>query len=229
MIDYRIISIGCLGANPLWGERAPVRTGHATTILIRSGDRRILVDPGLPSQALEARLHERTGLRPGAITDVFLTSFHPDARRGIRLFDHASWWIGETEREAVGVPLASQLARLAEEPGTDPAVRSMLEQDVAVLQKCMSAPDTLAERVSLFPLPGASPGLCGLLLEHARYTVLATGDAVPTIEHLERGMVIDHAFDIAKAKESFAEVMEIADLIIPGRDNIAPNPTRRAF
>ena len=63
-LDFRIISIGTLGAHPLWDERQPVRTGHATTTLIRSGDMTVIVDPGLPAPALKARLHERSGLTP---------------------------------------------------------------------------------------------------------------------------------------------------------------------
>ena len=82
-MDFRIISIGCLAAHPLWNERGAVRTGHATTTLITSGKRRILVDPGLPPQALSARLSERAGISPQDVTDVFLTSFAPDVRRGL--------------------------------------------------------------------------------------------------------------------------------------------------
>ena len=63
-IRFDIISIGTLSRNRLWNEREPVRTPHATTTLIRAGDRRILVDPGLPPPALAARLFERTGMRP---------------------------------------------------------------------------------------------------------------------------------------------------------------------
>ena len=42
-MDVRVISIGALPAHPLWSEKAPVRTGHATTTVIRSRDRVILV------------------------------------------------------------------------------------------------------------------------------------------------------------------------------------------
>jgi hypothetical protein len=45
LMDFRIISIGTLAQHPLWGERTPVRTGHATTTLVRSGDRFILSIP----------------------------------------------------------------------------------------------------------------------------------------------------------------------------------------
>ncbi len=60
-MDLRIISLGTLAANPLWDEPAPVRTGHATTTLISVGDRKILVDPGLPEVAHAAKLYERAG------------------------------------------------------------------------------------------------------------------------------------------------------------------------
>jgi len=86
-IEWRILSIGALDAHDLREERAPVRTGHATTTLIRSGDVVCVVDPGLPGQILGARLEERAGITPADITHVFLTSFRPDVRRGIDIFE----------------------------------------------------------------------------------------------------------------------------------------------
>src|SRR5690606_30534810 len=88
-MDVRVISIGTLAAHPLWKETSPVRTGHATSTLIRTRDKVILVDPGLPEPAIAARLSERTGLRVGDVTHVFLTSFQPDTRRGIMAFADA--------------------------------------------------------------------------------------------------------------------------------------------
>ncbi|MFY7894948.1 MAG: MBL fold metallo-hydrolase, partial [Phycisphaerales bacterium] len=140
-MDFRIISIGCMPAHPLWNERSAVRTGHATTTLVTSGKRRILVDPGLPPQVLAARLNERAGISPQDITDVFLTSFAPDVRRGLALFDGATWHISETEREVVGVNLATALKDLLtrrEDQGgvaKDESLREVLEHDVALLAK----------------------------------------------------------------------------------------------
>ena len=228
-MDVRVISIGTLAQHELWAERAPARTGHATTTLIQTGKRRILVDPGLPEAAITARLHERSGLRPRDITDVVLTSFSPDTRRGILAFRTAEWWVGEVEREAVGVPLARQLGALAEQPEADPEVRAALETAIGVLRKCKPLPEKLADRVVPFPMPGVTPGLTGLLLEHPRLTALICGDAVATVEHLEQGRVLDSAADVKLATESFKEAVEIADLLVLGRDNLIPNPTKRAF
>lgn len=226
-MEYRVISIGALDAHPLWNERAPVRTGHATTTLVRSGEANILVDPGLPGQVIEARLAERAGLKPADITHVFLTSFRPDVRRGIERFENAAWLISEAEREGMGVPLVQSLQRAAE--GDDDELKHALERDVAILQKCRAAPDEIAPGVSVFPLPGVTPGMCGLLLAHPRFTVLICGDAIPTVEHLEQGSVVRWAVDVKAANESFAEAVEIADLLVLGRDNLTVNPVKRPF
>ncbi len=227
-MDVRVISIGTLSANSLWGERAAVRTGHATTTLIVSGAAKLLVNPGLPAPALAARLAERANLLPEEITHVFLTSFHPDLRRGLAAFEEAEWLIHEDEREGVGIPMAARLKQLAG-GGEDGGVRRAMEQDIALLQRCAAAADEVVDGVSLFPLPGVTPGTCGLLLEQARHTTLVCGDAIPTIEHLEQGKVLPSAVDVDKARQSFEEAVEIADLLVLGRDNMVVNPTKRAF
>ncbi len=233
-MDIRVISIGTLAANPLWNEKAgaAVRSGHATTTLVRSGKRTILIDPGLPGAALTARLSERTGIHPGEVTHVFLTAFKPDVFRGILAFEHATWWISEAEREAVGVPLIKQLKSVASIGDDD--LRQALETDVAILKRCQPAPDRLAERVDLFPLPGVTPGTCGVLVGGpasgiGNGTALVCGDAVPTQEHLERAAVLHGAADIQQAQESLKEAIEIADVLVLGRDNCVVNPMRRGF
>jgi len=277
-IDIRVISIGALAAHPLWGERpgSPARVGHSTCTLIRSGDRVILVDPSLPPATITARLDERAGLKPADITHVFLTSFKPETRRGVGAFEHATWWISEAEREGVGVPMIRRAQEAAQHG--DETIVELLRTEIAVLQRCEAAPDELADHVDLFPLPGVTPGMCGvLILEPARggraapalggllgaprddgfddvddddgldddddtpprriveagadagRATLICGDAVPTIEHLERGQVLHGAVDIETAVESFREALEIADVLVPGRDNWVINPLRRVM
>ena len=239
-MDIRVLSIGTLAAHPLWDERHPVRTGHSTTTLIQINDAKIIVDPGLPSPALKARLNERSGLTPEQITHVFLTSFNPECRRGIELFDKAQWLISEKERESVGVPIAQSLARLAETKELaeqaneefDESQQTMLrilQRDVAELSRCQPAPDSIAEGVDLFPLPGFSIGMCGLLLVEPSRTTLVCGDALPTIEHLDQGKVLPTCANRQLAQESFKEAIEIADTLILGRDNLVINPTRQGI
>jgi glyoxylase-like metal-dependent hydrolase (beta-lactamase superfamily II) len=230
-MDIRVISIGALASHPLRAEPPAVRTGHGTTTLIRAGKRVILVDPGLPDAAIAARLDERAGLKPAGVTHVFLTSFNPELRRGLLAFDRATWWIHEAEREAIGVTMVATLQKAAEQG--DAAIVKSLQQEVAILKRCDAAPDHIAdekgERVDLFPLPGQTPGLCGLVIAGSRQTTLICGDAVPTVEHLEQGKVLTGAADVDRARESFAEAVEIGDVLVLGRDNWVVNPTKRLF
>ncbi len=226
-MELRVISIGTLSANPLWNEKGAVRTGHATCTLVRAGKRVIIVDPGLPPAIIAARLNERAGLRAADITHVFLTTFKPETMRGVMAFEKAVWWISQEEREGVGVPLVGALQKSAADG--DEELNKLLGKDVAALRRCEVAPDSLGDGVDLFPLPGVTPGCCGLLCTTPRSTTLICGDAIPTMEHLERGQVLHTATDVMRARESFGEAVEIADYLVLGRDNLAPSPVRRPF
>lgn len=232
-MDIRVLSIGALSAHPLWGERESVRTGHATTTLVRDQGLVMVVDPGLPGQIIEARLAERAGIRASDVTHVFLTSFNPECRRGIGVFDNATWMISQTERETVGVPLAQSLAQLAqnkaaceergeEQPEDERLLMDMLMKDVELLSRVEAAPDSIAPGVDLFPLAGVSAGTCGILVSTKDTTTLICGDAIPTVEHLAQERVLE-GVDRSKAQASFAEAVEIADELVLGRDNMVHN------
>ncbi len=224
-VEFRIISIGALAAHPLWNERGDVRTGHATTTLISTEGGRILVDPGLPGPILEARLAERSGLAVQQVTHVFLTSFTIEHCRGLDRFADAEWLLHGPEREAAVNDVARHTER-AQEIG-DPAVLRMIDEQRERLDRCRAADDHILPGVDLFPLPGVSRGACGLLLSQPAATVLVCGDAVATTEHLEQGKVLPTCADVEQALESFREAIEIADVIVPGRDNVLPNPMQR--
>lgn len=225
--SVRVISIGAMAAHPLWHERGDVRPAHATTTLVTSGDTRILIDPSLPEKFLVPRLHERAGITPDRITHVYLTSFHPMRRRGLGAFAHAPCVVPEMERELVGVDLVTRFKQAIEMHDEDLA--AALKTEIDQLEKCRPAPDRLAPGVDLFPLPGVTPGLAGVLLSAPRATVLVAGDAVATEEHLHAGQVIAPCFDLEQARASLAEAAEIADVIVCGRDNAVLNPARRPF
>ncbi len=224
MISFRIISIGTLSKHELWDQDPGGRTPHATTTLIQTGDANILVDPGLPGQALAARLQERAGLLPNAITHVFCTSFRPAHRWGIQSFPDAQWLIFERERELVGQHLVEQFRN-----ATDDTLKETLRQEIELLQRFKAAEDSIVPGVDLFPLPGYTPGTCGVLLPMPTHTVLIAGDGVLTGEHLAAGRVSPEAHDYEQAKESLSEALEIAEVIVPGHDNVQTNPVRRPF
>jgi glyoxylase-like metal-dependent hydrolase (beta-lactamase superfamily II) len=216
-----IVSIGTLSRNRLWNESAVVRTPHATTTLIRAGKRHILVDPGLPPPALAARLNERTGLRAEQIDTVFLTNFRPAHRAGLPLFlAHAKIIIHEREQQAV----ASHLKSLIEQAPEADIDRAALAKELKLIESLATPEDKLADGVDLFPLFGYTPGTCGLLVASPTTTFMIAGDAAPTQDHFLAGQILPDAYDIEAAQESMREIYEIADLIVPGHDNLFVNP-----
>ena len=241
----RVISIGTLSSHPLRHEPEGVRTGHATTTLITagggggiassgvsggsgasggSGGAMILVDPSLPVQVLAPRLDERAGIKPEQITHVFLTSFDRDRRRCLGAFPGAMWLLGPVEREQAEAQLAAEAEAFKRSGDRALIDHNAFERDA--LNSIAAAEDSIAPGVDLFPLPGFTPGTCGLILSQPTSTLLVTGDAVPTVEHLEQGKVLPGCADVPLAQESFREAVEIADILILGRDNWATNPLR---
>ena len=219
-IRFDIISIGTLSRNRLWNEGQPVRTPHSTTTLIRTGDRNILVDPGLPGPALAARLFERTGMRPEQIDTVFLTNFRPAHRAGLSVLAHARVFVHEFEQQANRQHIEGLMSQAPDED----IDRRLLARELELVEKLQPAEDELAEHLDLFPLFGYTPGSTGLLINLPTTTVLLAGDAVPTQEHFLAGQVLPDAYDIKAAQDALREVYEIADVIIPGHDNVFVNP-----
>ena len=208
-----VICIGQLSRNEFWNESQPVRPPLATTALTRAGGTNILVDPALPGQAMAQALHQRSGLRPADIDIVFLTNFHPTHRRGLEIFDEATWLLHQTERDAVAEHLNSLLE--STETGSADAV----EAELALLGRTEPAPDELAAGVQLFPSPGPTPGSCALLVVALR-TIVVAGDAVLTGDYYDHARVYEQSADAEQAAASLAEIHEIADIIVPGHDNL---------
>jgi glyoxylase-like metal-dependent hydrolase (beta-lactamase superfamily II) len=220
-MEFHIISIGTTRRNLLWGESTAMRTQHTTTTLLRVEGKSILVDPSLPADLLEARLFDRTGEQFDSITDVFCTTLRPDSRRALLGGDasplaHANWWTAQGEIDWY----TSRLADMVESAKRIDTITDELKADIAALKRIRPASDTLAPGVSLYPLPGVTPGCCGLLLAMPSATVLLTGPAAISRQHLIDGMIAPDCIDKDAAMESLSEVLDIADLIIPGYDNV---------
>src|SRR5688572_33390770 len=95
--------------------------------------------PGLPVQALAARLFERTGVRPEQIDTIFLTNFRPAHRAGLAAYPKATLLIHERERDAVGDHLRALLERLEDDAEAQRTLRGELE----ILGRTRAAEDRL--------------------------------------------------------------------------------------
>jgi glyoxylase-like metal-dependent hydrolase (beta-lactamase superfamily II) len=194
-----ILHIGTLSRNPYWNDKVPKRPAVATMSLLTDGDKTVLVDPGLPPELIAAALDQRCGKSPEDIDFVFLTNRRPAHVRGLSALPNAKALMFEREIE--------QWA------GDPEAPRQMLE-------RVRPAPERVTERIHLFPTPGPTRGHCSLLVLSATANIMVAGDAVLTRDHYEHGAVYEKCDDREAAKESLAEVIELADVIIPGHDNI---------
>lgn len=216
-LEYDIVSIGALSRNRLWNELEPRRAAHATTTLIREGTTTILVDPGLPAELLTQRLDERTGLRPEQIDTVFLTNFRPAHRRALPLFSSATWLMHEPEIEAMRAHLDEIEGRADASAGD---VQRLVREELALLSRVQPAPEKLTPSVHLFPTTGVTPGAAGLLLASPTYTIVVAGDAVISRGYYQAGRIFEQVASVDDAQESFKEIIEIADEIVPGHDNV---------
>ena len=204
MTDLRldVIAIGSLARNKYWNEKTSVREEYATATLVRSGEAAILVDPGWPAEVLRAALYYRAGLEPAVVTHVFLTHFDPAHRRGIALFPKATWWMYEEE-----------IRWEDDELPPDAPERK-------ILARFEAAPERLAPGVDLYPTVGHTPGHASLLVCTAVEGTLLAGDAVLTRDHFEHGDLGEAPYDLARAKETLRDLVEAADAVVPGHDNL---------
>ncbi|MBN1343694.1 MAG: hypothetical protein JXQ73_13480 [Phycisphaerae bacterium] len=216
-LTFDVVSIGCLSHNRFWNEAQPVRTAHATTTLIRDGTRTILVDPSLPAEILGHRLGERTGLKPEQIDTVFLTSFQPVHRRGLGLFAEADWLMFEAEIEAFRDHLTGALQA---DPNAEADQTMLIQDELALLERIQAAPDKLTPQVHLFPSPGVTLGSCSLLLVPSTVTIAVAGDAIVSRDYLEHGQAYERCSDAEQAAESLAELLDVADQVVCGHDNL---------
>jgi len=216
-VEYDIVSIGALSRDRLRNENEAKRAAHATTTLVRDGKTAILVDPGLPAEPLVQRLDERAGLRPEQIDAVFLTNFRPVHRRGLAAFPSATWLMHEPEILAMRAHLEEIERRAA---GAADDVRRLVREEMSLLSRIRIAEEKLTASVHLFPTPGVTPGAAGLLLAAATHTIVVAGDAVISRGYYETGRIFEQVSSVEDAQASFREIVEIADEVVPGHDNL---------
>ena len=173
--------------------------GWSTVALIRTGEENILFDTGAYNDrpVLLERL-ERRGLTPDRIDTVVLSHLHFDHVMNVDLFGSARILASDIERKGC----------LSGEP--DPATPAWY------LQRLLDCPrvewvegrQALGKELTLLPLPGHTPGSCGLLAGQDGRRVLFAGDAVKyRSEFLQ-----------AQPGSAVRRLGELADVIVPGHD-----------
>jgi glyoxylase-like metal-dependent hydrolase (beta-lactamase superfamily II) len=203
MIRWDLITVGHLSRNKYWGESDDrgYREPLCTTTLIRTGDRVILVDPGLPPAEMAAALEERAGIAAADVDTVFVTHHHGDHRVGLAACPDARWYIGAAELRAWRP--------------------SGAEREIA--DRIEPAPDELAPGVRLLPTPGHTAGHTSVFFEYGRWRVLVGGDAVMTADFFRHTDYFFNSVDPAEARRTIGRISRTADIVVPGHDNYLLN------
>ncbi len=206
-IRWDILTIGRLSRNKFWGESDArgYRSPRCTCTLLRVGKRTIIVDPSCPPDEMVRVLDERTGLEPAAVDTVFLTHFHGDHRYGIEAFPHARWMMAADET-------LDWDRRL---PADSP--------DRAILARMQSPGGGPAPGVMCIATPGHTRSHTSLLFTSEDMRIVIAADAAMTRDFFLSRDYYFNTENPTAAVASMEEIATMADVIVPGHDNVFLN------
>lgn len=196
--------------------------------LILGGARPVLVDTGPStdeswgtrhhnplrrdaSQSLESQLAKH-GLSVGDIGYVVLTHLHWDHCYGNGSLPDAAFYVQKTEFDYASKPLPCD-APIYETGFDEPPFETGRER-----YRLVDGAVDLEEGLRLFPLPGHSPGLQGVLVSTRNGPTMIASDHLPLFENFERNIptgIVHSLPDWYRATEAIGAVSE---RILPGHD-----------
>ncbi len=194
---WDVITIGNLSRNRYWREpdEKPLRDAICTCTLITGDGFRLLVDPSIADRtAMLRELDRRTGLKPDAVTGVFITHEHGDHVAGIEHFANAPWW--------AATPVAEALNRTKR-----------------YSRKFEPAPAVLFEAVEVIATPGHTATHHSLQFACEGQSVVVAGDAVATRDFWRERRSYYNAVDPVLAARTMDLLAATAAVIVPGHDN----------
>jgi glyoxylase-like metal-dependent hydrolase (beta-lactamase superfamily II) len=194
---WDVITIGNLSRNRYWGEsdEEGLRDAWCTSTLVSGDGFRLLVDPSLKDpEAMAHELDRRTGLKPDAISAVFVTRHHGDHHWGVEAFPQAEWW-------AAGEVVA------------------LINENSSYSRPVQPAPPRLFDEIELLHTPGHTAEHHSLLLVCDGQTVVIAGDAVMTRDFYAHRQGYFNSVSFDTAAETIDAIGRTADVVVPGHDN----------
>ncbi len=194
---WDVVTIGNLSRNRYWGESDDrgVRAAICTCTLVVGDDFRLLVDPSLAEAAdMTRELDRRTGVKPAAVTAVFVTHEHADHYAGLAHFPEAQW-------------LAA------------PPVAEVLNQSGKWSRRVEGVTGRLFDAVDVIATPGHTHTHHSLRFDCDGLSVVLAGDAVATRDFFRARRGYFNAVDFALSARTMDRLAGLADIIVPGHDN----------
>ena len=210
-IEWKQLTIGHLSRNKYWDE-SDSQAYHpvlATTTVIRDGDIVILADPSQPFEEMKAKLKQYCGLEPGDVDIVFATHYHGDHRVDMGMYENAVCYMSQAS--------IRDMESAREKAAGDDSLASLVEGEI---DRFRPAPGQLTEGVRLYPLPGHTPGLTGLIFKSRGRSVLVAGDTIMGPEYFENLDGYWFNEDLDETRRSIRKAARDADIIIPGHGDV---------
>jgi glyoxylase-like metal-dependent hydrolase (beta-lactamase superfamily II) len=195
---WDIITIGNLSRNRYWGEsdEKALHNVICTCSVISGRDFRLIVDPSLADyDSMATELQRRTGLKPDNINAVFITHQHGDHVAGLKHFPEARWFAGS-------------------------AVASALNSSSRFEKQIDPAGNLLFGAIDVIPTPGHTPDHHSLRFDYKGLSVVIAGDSIATKDFWDERRAYYNVQDEAESRKSMEKIDKIADIIVPGHDNV---------
>jgi glyoxylase-like metal-dependent hydrolase (beta-lactamase superfamily II) len=196
--SWDIVTIGNLSRNRYWGEsdEKPLRRAICTCTVISGNSFNLLVDPSLEDYSMMfEELNRRTGLTPEKIDTVFITHQHSDHVAGLKHFENAKW-------------LAAS------------SVASGLNKTGILKKRIEPSGNILFNSIEVLPSPGHTDDHHILRFDCQGMSVVIAGDSVPTRDFWKEKRGYYNAVDFDQSRKTMEHIESIADIIVPGHDNM---------
>lgn len=196
--SWDIVTIGNLSRNRYWGESddKPIRRAICTCTVISGDSFNLLVDPSLEDFSMMfEELNRRTGLTPEKIDTVFITHQHSDHLAGLKHFENAKWLAASAV--ASGINKTGNLKKIIE-----------------------PSEDILFDTIEVLPSPGHTDDHHILRFDCQGMSVVIAGDSVPTKDFWKEKRGYFNAVDFNQSRKTMEHIESIADIIVPGHDNM---------
>jgi glyoxylase-like metal-dependent hydrolase (beta-lactamase superfamily II) len=225
-LKVRVIKVGSSTIDP-GNSASPIQVGlkhqmgiggGSSVVVIREGDEILLVDTGYEREGdvspenktrnwvLLKGLLEWNGIRPEAISKVFITHFHHDHFGNLEYFDQAKWYALESALADTSIPIKERFLPLKDG-------------------------DKVLSHTRVIHTPGHTKGHGSLLWsdEQEKIKVAICGDAIINLSWLQSGhfwKFNGDFYDKEIARESSNRLIQQADILIPGHGQPFFKPTR---
>ena len=178
---------------------------------------------GLKPERFERQLLDR-GIEPADVRSVLMTHLHVDHTSGMRLLEHARFWISRHEWRAAHGGLAATKGFIAHHLPPEERVELVDFDGGEPHGPFASTVDVLGDgSIRLVSTPGHTPGHMSVLVRTAAGEALLAGDAAYTLHNLREQVLPLISADAARQRASLAQLKAFADLnprapLVPSHD-----------